>query len=193
MSKRSARKELRVTAYHEAGHAVAAFMLRRGISYVTIEADKDSLGSCKHPRGIREFSTLDVAAIVDLRLRAKVEREIMILFAGDIAERQFRHRRRQVRGSWADYGYAVDLADYVTTGDNELELYLDWLYGRTENLITRIDVWPAIEALATALLEDKRIGQRRARRIIQAARKAAMQKILDEHDGGVAGASPPAS
>ena len=42
-------RQREVTAYHEAGHAVAAFLEGRPIDFVTILPQEDTLGSVTHP------------------------------------------------------------------------------------------------------------------------------------------------
>jgi hypothetical protein len=70
-------------AYHEAGHVVACFLLKRRFRYATIEPDEDSLGHVLETR-------LPVSFRPDIdsgpRARAVTEKIIVSLFAGEAAE-----------------------------------------------------------------------------------------------------------
>ncbi len=89
-------KELMSTAYHEAGHAVAAYILRgHAIQEVSIEADEvkktgghvtsrpmsqwllDAMEEADYASGYGRF--------IDGRVRRFVETEIMVLLAGGLA------------------------------------------------------------------------------------------------------------
>jgi len=78
-------KRLRTTAYHEAGHAVAAWWLFLKFRYVTIKPDGDTLGHVKFNRSPKWFSP-DIDKSDRVRLFA--ERHIISSFAGQIAEAQ---------------------------------------------------------------------------------------------------------
>ena len=80
----SERKRLEATTYHEAGHAVAAYLLKQPIRYVTVLPGEDgSLGHCAYaPPG--EGFRPDVN--VDMRTRARLEAMIMTAYAGAAAQ-----------------------------------------------------------------------------------------------------------
>lgn len=85
------------TAVHEAGHAVAAHVLGRGIRRATLEEGEDTLGHVeKYQRGPRWFERLEEAqsggpggSLIEARFRRAVERDVMIALAGGLAQREF--------------------------------------------------------------------------------------------------------
>src|SRR5262249_31864560 len=76
-------------AYHEAGHAVAAFVVGRAIRLVTIEADRESgaMGMSQNtlPKSLRERP----APRDNPKHRAFFEKAMIINFAGPAAEKRF--------------------------------------------------------------------------------------------------------
>jgi hypothetical protein len=81
-------------AYHEAGHAVAAMILGRGVRSVSIVGDGESSGRVvNHRRGARWIDRLEEAdyasswgGFIDGGTRRTVEVEIMILLAGGLVQ-----------------------------------------------------------------------------------------------------------
>ncbi|MGH8585168.1 MAG: hypothetical protein ACREWE_02920 [Gammaproteobacteria bacterium] len=70
-------------------------------------------------------------------------------------------------GASRDYQSSCDLLDYLCCDPRELRPYVDLLFVRTEAMFVNVGPnWRALEALAEALLRDKTIGGRRARKII---------------------------
>ena len=82
------------TAVHEAGHAVASFLLGRGVLRATIEPEAGVLGRVEHtPPGDWLGDALDEAnydaswgGFVKARTRRHVETTAMVLLAGGLAE-----------------------------------------------------------------------------------------------------------
>jgi ATP-dependent Zn protease len=103
---------LEYTAYHEAGHAVAAIALRAGVERVSVVPDEvpDSVGHCLCKTAPREP---DPVAGRDsrsaLRARDEVERAIMISLAGGIAEARWKGHGRGL-GADRDLQNAYGLA-----------------------------------------------------------------------------------
>jgi hypothetical protein len=162
------------TAYHEAGHAVASIILRVGVRYVTIIPDlkEGSLGHCAGVSSLRSPDQYE-----EHHFRRIFERGIIVRLAGTIAEAEltgrhgkgFNHVPRTRGPSGWDGDVAIDLAYPITGGPEELSAYLDWLYFRTRNLLRVHHHWRAVERLAAALLERKKLSGREARRVIFAA------------------------
>jgi hypothetical protein len=136
------------TAYHEAGHAVAAWSVGYRPTTASIEAGNDSVGQVRHEEpfpGISfEFDGSDMA-------RLKIERAIMICLAGPIAQKRYR------RSSWrkwhgvADYATATELALRACGSSDIARAFLKWLALRAESLVD--DHWSAVERVAIALLK----------------------------------------
>lgn len=175
MSPRIAR--LSQTAYHEAGHAVAAYLQRRRVLYVTIvpEPENNTLGHCalRRPPG---WSMPDASN--DCKTRARAESQIIISLAGHAAVEALKGRpaRQKQAGSWADWDAAISLAANMTGSPEETEAYLNWLWARTADLIRLPWNWAAVHVLAYELLKQHRIGERRARAIISEAIRVAGER-----------------
>ena len=161
--------ELECIAYHEAGHAAASFALGRDVRQVTIVPDESdgSLGGCRN--GAMPDFRPDVRD--DPGTRALVEREVIILLAGEIAEAHFKGHHDDL-GEEHDQSSACDLASHFCGSLEQTEEYIDRLYERARNLITGPLEWPGVEALAKALLESKTLGGRRARQVYRAGTQA---------------------
>jgi ATP-dependent Zn protease len=136
------------TAYHEAGHAVAAWYLGYRPATASILAGDDSAGQVRHENpfpGINfEFDGSDWT-------RLKIERAIMICLAGPIAQR--RHRRTSWR-RWhgaADYAAASELALRAYGSGEIANAFLKWLDFRAKSLVE--NHWSAIERVAISLLK----------------------------------------
>jgi len=149
--------DLEATAYHEAGHAVAAFQLgirigRRGVSI--IPAKDGSLGLVDILKGFRgrpDIMTSD-------RMRLGAEKQAIVSFVGEIAQRKFRPRSVRRDHGWSDRYKTTDLMGYFVATDKELRAYLKWLHIRAELFVSSPYNWSLIEAVAAMLLERKRLS-----------------------------------
>jgi hypothetical protein len=153
------------TAYHEAGHAVAAFALRRAVKHLSIVSDTESNGRVVNHKLPDTFHP-DYED--DARTRAFIEREIMIFLAGGVALQKFQGHRRRL-GDCQDQRGAVDLANHVCGDPDESLAFIAWLRERTRLLLNQPWHWRAVEDIARTLVEHKELTGRRARRIFQAA------------------------
>ncbi len=167
------KRKLQSTAYHEAGHAVVAFLLRRRIiRKVTIVPEGDTLGHiCRSvDKGFNpEWDT-------GLEAERKLKKEIMICFAGDVAESILRKRAPRVEKSSSDTGSVVDLALYLLGDPVEVGLYLSWIVYHTKNLLRRPAHWAAVEAVALSLLEKKELNQKEVYRTIKDAIRISIEE-----------------
>jgi ATP-dependent Zn protease len=166
--KRRSKASERSTAFHEAGHAVAAVVLQKGFSYATIvpDKDKDTLGHVNYHRvglSMDEFRRQEFGIEQTINKR-KVEREVMISLAGDIAERCVNGGRFHP-GSTQDYHTAFDYADVLTFGNTpESEALVHRLFKVTEQLVK--DHWTAVTQVAEELIELKTVKAARIRAIV---------------------------
>ena len=164
--RRQSRKQLESTAYHEAGHAVAALALGRGVKCVSIVPGEEILGHCAHHK-LRSFQP-DIHT--NGRTLRRIEQSILILLAGGEAEAKFRGRHNHI-GAERDYQDAIDLAMCVFGSEEETEAYLRWLLIRARNLITSLVNWPIVEHVAAELLARKTLNGREMREEYQIARE----------------------
>lgn len=155
-----------LTAHHEAGHAVAAYLLGRAFTRVSIEANEETVGRCSFRAPGEWFRPHER---LDTRTRARLEERIIISLAGPHAEAMFSGRFDDDAAA-EDIARASELADYMSNNDpDESQAYLEWLGYRTRRLTEREVFWPAVDALAHGLLGAGEIPYRRARLIIEAA------------------------
>lgn len=166
-----ARNNELATAYHEAGHAVVAFYLCIAFKYVTIIPGKGCFGHLKPKPLFR--SSENPGVICRLfhdnkydRVRRKAEKNATVLMAGMEAQRRFRPSSvRSYHGTKDD----TDVLDYLEyfAADKELWFWQKQLRAQAKNLIA--SHWPAVEAVAAALLERKRLTGDEVRAVIDAA------------------------
>ena len=148
-------KPSEATAYHEAGHAVAAHQLRvgigrRGVSIVPNEGWHGFAHSLKGFSG-----EPDIERTVKMRLGA--EKRAIVLFAGEAAQRRFRPLSVRRYHAATDRTHAVDLMSYFVASDRELDAYLKWLHIRAEAFVESPVNSKMIEAVAKALMDRKRL------------------------------------
>jgi len=146
--------QLRGTAYHEAGHAVATWTLGVKLGTVTIDRDGDALGSATHGRILtrRDIDAFQFGSLDRFTGEANALRQSIIALAGIVAQRRYAPRsvrRWHGRGDRETFNL---IADRVV-GDDELERkhWYARALRRTERIIN--DRWPAVESLAHALLK----------------------------------------
>ena len=158
------REKLKKTAYHEAGHAVAAFILRKRFKKISIIPNpyENSLGRLS---GCGWKSNLNPEFDEDGRLRHMVETQIIIFLAGPVAEAKLTGRYNHI-GASKDYEGAVLYASYVTGSSEETSAYINWLLEKTKNILS-IYRWDAVELLAGELIKRREIGYKTTREIIR--------------------------
>src|SRR5579872_1796979 len=122
------RSALEATAYHEAGHAVIAFVECLRIKKVDIVKTDERAGCVERVIALHgEHPDFDAGG----RVRRKIEKDVMVCVAGGVAQRL--HRRSSLR-SWhlaSDYRFAVDLLSYLE-GDDVIPAHLKYLEVRVE-------------------------------------------------------------
>jgi len=150
------------TAYHEAGHVVTAYVLGREFILVSITSQGTSSGRCNFAPRPPEFDPWDAAPST----RARIEAEVITDLAGGIAERIATGIENPI-GSAADVYFAIDTATFVTSNDNQLHAYVARARERAEAIVR--EYWPAVQAIAEALLRLDQLDRHQARRIIEGA------------------------
>ena len=158
-------KSVHSTAYHEAGHAVAAWDQELRFRHVTIKPSGDSLGHILH----HKHKMRNIDSDVSERNRMLTERYVLVSLAGYCAERKFNpHGIRSY--SWkSDRDNAVDLLDYFADSEDELRLYLRLMLCRASNMMEKPFHWRALECLADALVERQTLRGTEATEVIFAS------------------------
>jgi hypothetical protein len=182
------------TAYHEAGHAVMAFIVRKKFRHVTIQSGEDQEGAIliKRPKvGHRQKHTdAELHAIAN-----HLERHILILVAGYIAsglfyiktdaEFQTIERTRAIHaGIESDYQIAHQYASRIlrsrmtrklSAGRTSREI-INALEARADTILSRPEVWLGVQALADALLLKTTLRYREARQVFARAAEGGAAK-----------------
>lgn len=152
-------KQLWVTAYHEAGHAVARSVLELPpptMVSIVPAADYAGVVTAGLPRNYRAIvRDIDGQADFDGRphYRYTVERLIMCYLAGSVAQNCHLNARHSRQGCGDDHRKAFRLAERVTLGDHEARALVAFLTVKTRSRLLRPEPWRRVEALALALVE----------------------------------------
>jgi hypothetical protein len=126
-TKEKRQRAMTATAYHEAGHAVAAWQFCLKFKHVTIRSNADSLGHMLH--SVPNWFRPDIESSDRVFLRA--QRHIITSFAGQHAEAKFRGRPPRF-GMESDNQNAVDMALRLCGSQETTQAYLRYcgLVGR---------------------------------------------------------------
>jgi hypothetical protein len=144
-------KSERNTAFHEAGHAVAAFCVRQKVRKASIVPKMDTLGHVVHsPLKFGDNGLFDDSP----RGIDRAEKRIVICYAGPLASRKFQPRSRWKLGGSGDFDTARMLMAHLQGPDDKYNtLYSKLLWRRAELLVDFR--WPEINAVAEALIEHR--------------------------------------
>lgn len=159
-------RELRLTAHHEAGHAVMAELCGQHVTAVEIVGDDDRSGSVRSLR----FRP-DPLEVVDPSLpTAHLERRLLCLLAGPVAEEM-----AGGRDDWAERGGpelddAVRLAMKIARDCERVLPYLEEARSHVETLLEQH--WESVERVAVELMARGRLGGDEVRRVLEARRSA---------------------
>ena len=168
MKKRYSRLER--TAYHEAGHAVAAYLLNMPFEFVSIQKRRGSLGRLKKKMSKKMIDKLSLD-----RLRLLVEKLSIINYAGFISELLLSDElniKTLVGRSFSDFKQVDNnIVPLICEDEDEAYFYIQWLTSHTLNILYKPRSRAYIETLAVALLEQKTIKYRKVRIILKEAEK----------------------
>jgi len=159
-------RSLRSTAFHEAGHAVMAYLQRVPFRQVSVVPYADTLGRVLMGAW-PDWANTDCC---EYRERAAYDyflRRARVSLAGQIAEAH--HLGRSPRsGMDIDNSQVADGALHLCRGvEDTANAMLERLYVDTRGRLTSPLVWPAVERLADALVERTTLGARAARALIR--------------------------
>jgi len=161
---RISRRQLEATAYHEAGHAVAAIEMGFKVSSVSIQPDEFSHGRTVHNNPLYRMN-LNSHDHSD-RLRLRVERAVIIALAGPEAQQRFNPRSIHKHDVKDDVDRVMRVLSEFTASNEELKAYFDLLRIRARQLIALR--WDAVRRLSRALCERTALSGAETRRIITA-------------------------
>lgn len=177
--KRATKKNL--IAYHEAGHAVEAYLSRKKFKYVTIKSNGDYEGYMRHEE---QRDTIRPEWDELRRTRSSIEKDIMVCLAGSAAIFLLTGKRDHI-GAWADRHRAMELAENICSSRRECEAYVNWLYIRCEEMLRSQANWHALETLAEELLIQETISYKKATGLIKAAKRQFRQRRWRDATGQV--------
>jgi len=170
------------TAYHEAGHAVAALLLGLPLEEVSISTDAEhELVGGTHCRPRLAHLDPDTHwGRVTPEDAGQLRAAIMVSCAGPLAEARCTGRFTWRCGE-GDRETAMEYARYVRHDPAAFQAYLDALFRQTTELIYAPQTWPLVEAVARALLERGRLDGPQARRLVeQASRRGGVLLALGD-------------
>jgi ATP-dependent Zn protease len=150
MTKRLTAAQREATAFHEAGHAVAAWDLGFPPDHLTIVPTDTTDGMLEYTNPLHGLD-LDFDESDDAMRRK--ECAIMICLAGPEAQRLWRRRSWRARHGQSDIEHAVDVASSIHRPGHEVEPYIEHCRTKTERIL--IDRWPIVERLAQELLSRR--------------------------------------
>lgn len=169
----SRQSQLHRTAYHEAGHAVAAFMLDIGIGRASIRPCRmdNSLGHVTFRTTAELRSVLSDLDICTPRHEVWVLKKAIATFAGHEAERIATGRANHA-GASEDRKSIADMLLTIYGDPQSVELCAKWLCHRAVTLLRMPHVWPMVEAVAEALKERRTLRASDVRQVCRAAFQA---------------------
>jgi hypothetical protein len=151
--------ELRLTAYHEAGHAVIALSLGRSIQRVSVVARENQLGHVEFKKGSRRPAK-DV-----------MEAECLVLLGGLAAEACITGGYRW-DAARQDLEYVERLIYRRAASERQARTLFRRLLRKVEYLLDDAATWRAVEAIANEVLEKSTISGRSARHLYDQARRS---------------------
>jgi hypothetical protein len=161
-------KQMERTAYHEAGHAVAAHLLHRRLGQTSIVPLADSLGRCTFGMGdferiVHRQAERDVRP-ADLR---RLYREMVATLAGAAATERVAGKL-ELAGS-RDLELSQETAVVLAASREQREALSASALKDARQLLHDSANWAAVQAIATELLQQRTIKAPRARQIIRDA------------------------
>lgn len=172
-------------AYHEAGHAVAAYLLCVRFNHVSIVPEGGRGGHLAHSRSVLHEE--DWCSCPDSRSRHRTEREIMVHLAGTVVD-EILDNQDMYNGANADLVWAQKLSENAAEALSQevTDAYMKWLWLRVGAYLQLPWNWAAVEAIADALVEHGQLGYRRARDVI----RQAVESARNQHLTGLGAGSP---
>jgi hypothetical protein len=177
------------TAYHEAGHAVAAWRLRVRIGRkgVSIISSEDFFGTVHLRKGFRGDPVVEMTAA----MRVGLENQIITTLAGEAAQRKYRPSSVRSHHGSVDRKNVTYLLCSLVGSDRECRAYYKWLQIRAEQLVENTFCWTAIEAVAKTLMQRNRLSAKEVSEVIQGCLNSVVERQVEaarvRRVGGVGG------
>jgi ATP-dependent Zn protease len=156
------RRKYESVAYHEAGHAVAAVLLRLGIGRrsVSIVPEKAHgiLGYTHIMARLREQPDCATSEAT----KSRIEAWAIASLAGDAAELRLDGKRRF--GGHQDFRQAIGLLTYISTSFEQHDARIEAARIGAKDLVETN--WPAIQTVARELLSEKTLTGAEVRAIV---------------------------
>ena len=166
MSKLTKTEQLRRTAYHEAGHAIAILSLGRSFRIATIEPVDGSLGHVSNHHAYR-FIDPDIASYTwSARERRVVKQQVFVSLAGIAAVRILLGKYPRRRRDTTDYELVTSILESFNAGylDEVDDAYVSYMELVTKNSLD--GNWNFVEILAKELLEKKTLKNSEVRALV---------------------------
>jgi hypothetical protein len=147
MKRRSEASRL-VTAYHEAGHIVAAHVLGYSLGKATIVPEDGVHGTASHANPLyRKNIEWDDSP----RVQRLVEHSMLIAIAGPLAQKRHAPRSHWRKGAQNDFHHYVDLLIRMEGNAKVRDKYQEYVWAKAEALIAKN--WRLIDQLAHTLMQ----------------------------------------
>lgn len=144
---RNSRRRYRITAHHEAGHAIVAFRLGLRVPReVSIVPEGETLGRVRQKPWP---ASVQPEVQIGPRDRVMIKDQIVAFLAGHEAERRFTGRSNG-RGAASDFSAAAGLALRIGDDGEGASAFLRWCSFRTRRIVAFN--WKSIRTFARALL-----------------------------------------
>lgn len=160
-------RALESLAYHEAGHAVMAWLMQIPIRSASISTSVETGGRTRHSdvlEGIH-FELPNAGDKDDMKVRLHAEKLVKVCEAGPLAQRKYYETAfRRYHGD-EDRRRAHHVLSRIVGSERELSAYWTLLTVQAEQLLE--SNWERVRVLAEALLEKETLPGRKAREIIK--------------------------
>ena len=156
-------KKSKIHAFHDAGHAVMCWC--EGVAIPSLSWLEDEADSLESMRDIVAHCCLDLDQHPGNTTR--MEKLARVWLAGPRAQRRYKPRSHWRADGDHDYRMATELISIFTASDRETEAYLHLLEVQTEQELEHENVWMRVEAIATALLDARKLSAPRIRSILK--------------------------
>jgi len=154
-SRSQGERRLAATAYHEAGHAVAAIDHEWKVRRVSIAPTADTLG---HMMRYKKSSFRPDVDAESIKARTQLESLAIICMAGEAAERRYTGRRNRV-GAASDIRKIADLVSYRFRNDERVVMaYYRYIQEYADAMMRNPLVWTKVRAVARLLIERTTIS-----------------------------------